>query len=68
MLFIGWLVGAFTFFFGIVLFTLLLGALGKKDDQTILRRSAEDAARGEGGLTQPPSPEGYSVQNPVPVG
>lgn len=64
---IGFLVLGFIFFFGIVLFTLLLGALGKKDDREILQRSAEDAARGEGGLTRPPSPEGHSVQNPVPA-
>ena len=55
-------IGIFVFF-GIVLLTVLLGALGRKDAQEIRRRNAEDIATGGGGMTLPPTQgSGYREQ------
>jgi hypothetical protein len=62
---VGVVVLGILFFFGVVLLTLLMGALGRKDERDILRRNARDVASDEGGMTLPPSPTGRFHDNPV---
>ena len=55
----------FAVFFVVMMLTVVLGAISRKADKELLRRSEEDAAKGEGGLTLPPSPEGRYQDQPA---
>ncbi len=62
---IGVVVLGILFFFGVVLLTLVMGAVGKRAERDIRLRNAQDVATGEGGMTLPPSPTTHYRDNRV---
>jgi hypothetical protein len=56
---------ALAIFFFVLTLTVILGGISRRADRDLLRRSAQDAATGEGGLTLPPDMGGPYRDQPA---
>jgi hypothetical protein len=57
MLIVGSVVLGIAIFFAVILLTIILGGVSRKDDKRCLRETAEDLAARSGGVTPPTYPE-----------